>query len=97
MVNINLRSIRIGGNKGDDGTNSGKLKVDGSDIVPAAAGTYYMKVDWAANTYSATLANFGVIGDATPTGWGSDTDFVYNPATKTYVINSIAFIQYRSI
>ncbi|WP_433628788.1 SusE domain-containing protein [Chryseobacterium cucumeris] len=78
------------GNKGDDGTNSGKLKVDGSDIVPAAAGTYYLKVDWAANTYSATLANFGVIGDATPTGWGSDTDFVYNPATKTYVINSIA-------
>ncbi|SIP89538.1 SusE domain-containing protein [Chryseobacterium sp. RU33C] len=78
------------GNKGDDGTNTGKLKVDGSDIVPAAAGTYYMKVDWAANTYSAVLANFGVIGDATPTGWGSDTDFVYNPATKTFVINSIA-------
>ncbi|BFO67157.1 SusE domain-containing protein [Chryseobacterium sp. KCF3-3] len=78
------------GNKGDDGTNTGKLKLDGSDIVPAAAGTYYMKVDWAANTYSAVLANFGVIGDATPTGWGSDTDFVYNPATKTYVINSIA-------
>lgn len=78
------------GNKGDDGTNTGKLKVDGSDIVPAAAGTYYMKVDWAANTYSAVLANFGVIGDATPTGWGSDTDFVYNPVTKTYVINSIA-------
>lgn len=78
------------GNKGDDGTNTGKLKLDGSDIVPAAAGTYYMKVDWAANTYSAVLANFGVIGDATPTGWGSDTDFVYNPATKTYVINFIA-------
>ncbi len=78
------------GNKGDDGTNTGKLKADGSDIVPAAAGTYYMKVDWAANTYSAVLANFGVIGDATPTGWGSDTDFVYNPATKTFVINSIA-------
>lgn len=78
------------GNKGDDGTNTGKLKVDGPDIVPAAAGTYYIKVDWAANTYSSVLANFGVIGDATPTGWGSDTDFVYNPATKTYVINSIA-------
>ncbi|NIF06361.1 hypothetical protein F3J23_13015 [Chryseobacterium sp. Tr-659] len=78
------------GNKGDDGTNTGKLKADGSDIVPAAAGTYYMKVDWVANTYSSVLANFGVIGDATPTGWGSDTDFVYNPATKTFVINSIA-------
>ncbi|MGK6341555.1 SusE domain-containing protein [Chryseobacterium sp. DT-3] len=77
------------GNKGDDGTKTGKLVVDGSDIVPASAGTFYMKVDWAANTYSSVLANFGIIGDATPTGWGSDTDFVYNPATKTYVINSI--------
>ncbi|MFP8893942.1 MULTISPECIES: SusE domain-containing protein [Chryseobacterium] len=78
------------GNKGDDGTNSGKLKADGENIKAPAAGTYYIKVDWAANTYSSVLANFGVIGDATPTGWGSDTDFVYNPATKTYVINSIA-------
>lgn len=77
------------GNKGDDGTKTGKLVADGSDIVPASAGTFYMKVDWAANTYSSMLANFGVIGDATPTGWGSDTDFVYSPATKTYVINSI--------
>jgi len=78
------------GNKGDDGTNSGKLKADGDNIKAPAAGTYYIKVDWAANTYSSVIANFGVIGDATPTGWGSDTDFVYNPATKTYVINSIA-------
>jgi hypothetical protein len=31
-----------------------------------------------------------MIGDATPTGWNSDTDFVYDPTTKTYVINSIA-------
>ncbi|WP_294304485.1 SusE domain-containing protein [uncultured Chryseobacterium sp.] len=78
------------GNKGDDGTKTGKLKADGDNIKAAAAGTYYIKVDWAANTYSSVIANFGVIGDATPTGWGSDTDFVYNPTTKTYVINSIA-------
>lgn len=78
------------GNKGDDGTLTGKLAVDGSDISAAAIGTHYIKVDWAANTYSSILANFGVIGDATPTGWNSDTDFVYNPASKTYVINSIA-------
>lgn len=78
------------GNKGDDGTLSGKLKLDGDNIKAPAAGTYYIKVDWAANTYSSVVANFGVIGDATPTGWSSDTDFVYNPTTKTYVINSIA-------
>ncbi len=78
------------GNKGDDGTNTGKLVGDGANIKAPVIGTYYIKVDWAANTYSSVLANFGVIGDATPTGWGSDTNFVYNPATKTYVINSIA-------
>ena len=79
------------GDKGDDGTFTGKLLETGEQNIKAAAvGTYYLKADWSANTYSAVLANFGVIGDATPTGWGSDTDFVYNPTTKTFVINSIA-------
>ncbi|AZA74140.1 SusE domain-containing protein [Chryseobacterium indoltheticum] len=78
------------GNKGDDGTLTGKLALDGSDIKATVAGTRYIKVDWVANTYSSVLANFGVIGDATPAGWGSDTDLVYNSATRTYVINSIA-------
>ena len=83
------------GDKGDDGTFTGKLLETGEVNVKAAtAGTYYVKVDWAANTYSSIAANFGIIGDATPAGWGSDTDFVYNPATKKYVINSIG---YRSV
>jgi hypothetical protein len=78
------------GDKGDDGTFTGKLVESGEVNAKAAtAGTYYLKVDWSANTYSSVLANFGIIGDATPTGWGSDTDFVYNPATKKFVINSI--------
>lgn len=79
------------GDKGDDGTFTGKLLESGEvNIKAATAGTYYIKTDWAANTYSSVKAAFGIIGDATPTGWGSDTDFVYNPTTKTFVINSIA-------
>lgn len=78
------------GNKGDDGTLTGKLAPDGSDIVATTVGTKYINVDWAANTYSSVAANFGVLGDATPNGWASDVDFVYNPTTKTYVINNIA-------
>lgn len=77
-------------NKGDDGTNAGKLKLGGANINAPVIGTYYIKVDWVANTYSSVLANFGIIGDATPTGWDSDTNFVYNPVTKSFVINSIA-------
>ncbi|KQM57386.1 SusE domain-containing protein [Chryseobacterium sp. Leaf201] len=79
------------GDKGDDGTLTGKLVETGEQNIKAAVkGTYYINVNWAQNTYSSVLANFGVIGDATPTGWNSDTDFVYSPTTKTYVINSIA-------
>ncbi|MBB4805162.1 hypothetical protein HNP38_000434 [Chryseobacterium defluvii] len=79
------------GDKGDDGTFTGKLVESGEQNIKAVTGgTYYINVDWAANTYSSIIANFGIIGDATPTGWASDTDFVYNPATKTFVINSIA-------
>lgn len=79
------------GDKGDDTTFTGKLIQDGEvNCKVATGGTYYIKVDWSANTYATNLANFGIIGDATPTGWNSDTDFVYNPATKTFVINSIA-------
>ncbi|RKS97832.1 SusE domain-containing protein [Chryseobacterium defluvii] len=79
------------GDKGDDGTFTGKLVEQGEQNIKAVlAGAYYINVDWAANTYSSVIANFGIIGDATPTGWGSDTNFVYNPATKTFIINSIA-------
>ncbi|MCU7613375.1 SusE domain-containing protein [Chryseobacterium sp. GMJ5] len=79
------------GDKGDDGTFTGKLVETGEQNVKAvSAGAYYVNVDWAANIYSSIKADFGVIGDATPTGWGSDTNFIYNPTTKTYIINSIA-------
>jgi len=81
------------GDKGEASStgNTGVLVQDGeSNIKAALAGTYYLKVNWTGNTYSTAIANFGMIGDATPTGWGSDTDFVYNPATKNWEIASIA-------
>ena len=79
------------GNKGDDGTKTGKLKEDGPNITfPLGANTYYLKVDWAGNTYTMTKANFGILGEATPTGWGADTKLVYNPATHKFEIPSIA-------
>lgn len=79
------------GDKGDDGTFTGKLVETGEQNCKAAlAGTYYIKADWTANTYSANLADFGIIGDATPTGWSSDTNLIYNPTTKNWEIASIA-------
>lgn len=47
------------------------------------AGYYLVEFDDNTDTYKASPRNWGVIGDATPTGWGSDTDLVYNPVTGT--------------
>lgn len=78
-------------NKGDDGTFTGKLSDGGPNCkVELGTNTYYVKVDWAGNTYSLEKANFGIIGAATPTGWDSDTDFTFNTTTKKFEIASIA-------
>ncbi len=67
---------------GWDGTNAGVLvEKDEKDLV-AVAGYYYVEVDTQKLTYKESPVSWGIIGEATPTGWDSDTDFVYDPATK---------------
>ena len=61
--------------KSDDGV----LVVDGeSNITVDEDGLYFIQADTGAGTYSTTLMSLGLIGSATPTGWDSDTDFVYD-------------------
>ncbi|MFT5999208.1 MAG: hypothetical protein ACI81P_001665 [Neolewinella sp.] len=67
-------------NFGDDGAD-GTLESNGADIVTGAAGLYRLNVNINDLTYSASPASWGLIGSATPTGWDSDTDMVYDPAT----------------
>jgi hypothetical protein len=47
------------------------------------AGYYLVEFNDNTKTYKASPRAWGVIGDATPTGWNSDTDLVYNPVTGT--------------
>lgn len=56
--------------------------------TPDGTGGYYLvKVDTEALTYSLEkISSWGVIGNATPTGWDSDTDMVYNPATHQWKV-----------
>lgn len=51
-----------------------------------ANGTYLINVDTIGLTWSYELANWGLIGDATPGGWASDQNMRYNTATKMYEI-----------
>lgn len=71
---------------GDDGSISGKLKVKGTDIAIPSAGYYRMKADVTALTYSVLKTDWGLIGDATPGGWDSDTNMTYDKASKTWKV-----------
>ncbi len=72
---------------GDDGTTSGILAVDGESDIIASPGHYFIQVDTGALTYSETLYQWGLIGDATPDGWASDQDMTYDSVSNTWTIN----------
>ena len=76
----------------------GTLVIEDEDNVKVDAdGLYYLQVDTGAGTYSTTLMSLGLIGDATPGGWGSDTDFVYDATNNllTLDINLINGNKYK--
>ena len=71
-------------NYGDNGAD-GTLD-PGGDNMSANAGYYKVNVDMAASpmTYTAVSTSWGVIGDATPGGWGADTDLTYDVNSQTW-------------
>jgi hypothetical protein len=73
-----------GTNTGVDasGVNTGTVG-GGNNAQVLGAGYYLVEFDDNTKTYKASPRRWGVIGDATPTGWSSDTDLVYNPVTGT--------------
>lgn len=71
---------------GDDGTNKGILSNvnGGKNITVASSGYYLIKANISNMTYSLTLTTWGIIGDATAGGWGTQTDMVYNSTSQTF-------------
>ncbi|MBN8677692.1 MAG: RagB/SusD family nutrient uptake outer membrane protein [Chitinophagales bacterium] len=72
-------------NLGDNGSN-GTLEPTGSNISVPEGGFYKINVDLTALTYTIQKTNWGLIGDATPGGWGSDQDMTYDAAEKVWTI-----------
>lgn len=72
---------------GWDGTTVGVLVEKDEKDLTATASYYFVKADTDKLTYSFKAVSWGIIGAATPTGWDSDTDLIYNPATKTLSVN----------
>jgi len=71
-------------NFGDNGNN---LSLEaGGDNIPVTSGVYTIIANFKTRSYTITRVTnaWGVIGDATPTGWGADTFMDFNPATQKY-------------
>lgn len=62
-------------------------EADEKNVEVSTDGLYYLQVDTGTGTYSTTLVNFGVIGEATPTGWGSDTKMTYDATNNVMALD----------
>ncbi len=69
---------------GDDGSFSGVLVVTGEVNCTASAGYYRVRANTTTLTYSTEPTVWGIVGAATPLGWGGSTDLVYNSTNKTW-------------
>ncbi len=81
------------GDYGDAGAENGAytevLLQDGevNAGTPDGTGGYFLvKANTDELTYSLTETNWGVIGNATPTGWDSDTDMTYDADNKVWTV-----------
>ena len=85
------------GDYGDTGASNGAYSgtIEQSDEVnaglpePKTAGYYQVKVDTGLLTYSMTLTEWGIIGNATAGGWDNSTPMTYDPATKKWTILAV--------
>ena len=62
----------------------------GGNLVAPNTGYQKLTVDLNAMTYALTAYSWGIIGSASPGGWDSDTDMVFNSTTQKWEIASIA-------
>lgn len=65
------------------GATAGTLDASGGNMN-SPAGYYKLNADASALTYTAVATVWGVIGAATPGGWGDETALIFDPATSTW-------------
>ncbi|MGQ1909710.1 hypothetical protein ACT3CE_07970 [Marinifilum sp. RC60d5] len=67
------------------GANEGELDITGGNFH-SPAGYYKVNVNLSNSpiSYTAVATEWAIIGDATPGGWGPDTDLTFDPTTQTW-------------
>ena len=65
--------------------NDGNLQPDGANIPVAMEADYAIELDLSTpNEYTYTANRWGLIGDATPGGWDTDTDMTWDETSKVF-------------
>ena len=65
----------------------GKLSLNGGNIPVTVTSDYFITLDLSTpNVYSYTANRWGVIGDATPDGWNSDQNMIWDAANKVFKV-----------
>jgi hypothetical protein len=75
-------------NYGDGG--NGTFSTDGAaaGLHVADGGYYECTADLNTNTWTATKTTWGIIGDATPGGWDTDTQLTYDEANQVWKVTA---------
>ena len=89
---LNQNGFKFCTQKDWKGTNYGGAFFGESEdniMMTQEAGFYQVDVDLSAKTYTLSPFNIGIIGNATPSGWASDTDMTYNPTERCWEIKGV--------
>ena len=89
---LNQNGFKFCTQKNWNGTNYGGAFFGESEdniMMTQEAGFYQVDVDLSAKTYTLSPFTIGIIGDATPTGWDSDTDMAYNPEERCWELKNV--------
>lgn len=71
-------------NYGDGGNFTFSTDGNAAGLSVPDGGYYELSANLNTNTWTATKTTWGIIGDATPGGWNSDTQLAYDPASQTW-------------
>jgi hypothetical protein len=66
----------------------GKLDPNAKNNINSPMGYYKINADAGTFTYTAVATTFGLIGNATPGGWSTDTPMTYDPALRVWKVGA---------
>lgn len=75
-------------NYGDGGNGGFSTDGNAAGLSVPDGGYYYLTANLNNNTWTATKTTWGILGDATPGGWNTDTQLSYDATTQVWTVTA---------